>query len=231
MATRDPGGAQHQAERHVVVHAVVLELELARVARERDVQPQRPAHRVRVERHDAADLRERHREEHEVEAAQAEAEAQVADHGAEHRGQRAAHEHADPRGEPGLHRKHRGGVGPDPDEGGVAGRELARVAAHDVPRLAEEGVEEDEDEHGDRVGAEDGGQQRGGRATAPRRRATSRGALAEEPGGAEEEDHDEEREAHQLLERRAQEHRAERLRDRDQRARRRTRRAGCPSRR
>src|SRR5215470_16279788 len=38
--------------------------------------------------------------------------------------------------------------------------ELARVAAHDVPGLAEIGVEKDEDHHGDEIGADDPGQHR-----------------------------------------------------------------------
>ena len=96
------GGDQHERQRHVVVGAVVLELELARIAGERDVEPERAADRVRVERDDAADLGEGHRQQDEVEAAQPEAEAEIADHRAERGGQRAAHEHADPRREPGV---------------------------------------------------------------------------------------------------------------------------------
>src|SRR5262249_11332029 len=81
-------------------------------------------------------------------------EAQEADDRAEHGGEHSAHEHPEPRREPGLERKERRRVGADADEGGVAGRELSGVAAHDVPGLAEVGVEEDEGEHRDEIGAE-----------------------------------------------------------------------------
>jgi hypothetical protein len=92
-----PRGAEHQGERDVVVGAGVSELELPRVAGERDVEPLRAADRLDVGRDDPAELRERRREEHEVEAAQAEAEAQVPDDRAQERREPRADEHADPR--------------------------------------------------------------------------------------------------------------------------------------
>src|SRR2546422_1153598 len=147
-------GRNHQAERDVVVGARVLELELPRVAGERDVEADGPADRLHVVGDDAAHLGEGDREQHEVEAAQAEPEAEKADEGAEHRGQRAADEHPHPRREAGGERQDGRGVGADADEGGVAGRELPRVSADDVPGLTEVGVEEDEDEHRDQVGAQ-----------------------------------------------------------------------------
>src|SRR5438132_1559698 len=149
------GRHEHERQRDVVVGAAVLELELSRVARERDVEPERAAERVDVRDRDAADLRERDGEQHEVEAAQAETEAEIADDRAEQRRERAPDEHADPRRQLKLDRQHRRRVAADADESRMAGRELPRVAPDDVPGLAEESVEEDQDEQGQRVRAQD----------------------------------------------------------------------------
>src|SRR5207249_11284702 len=150
----DQRGEEHERQRDVVVDASVLKLELARIARERDVEAERAPERVDVRDGDAADLGEREGEQHEVEAAQPEAKAEIADDRAEERRERAADEHADPRRQPQLDRQHRRRVPADPDERRVAGRELARVAAHDVPRLAEKSVEEDQDEQREGVRAQ-----------------------------------------------------------------------------
>src|SRR2546427_81022 len=124
-------GEQHEGQRDVVVGPRVLELELARIARERDVEPDRAAEGVDVRHEDAAHLGERDRQQDEVEAAQAEAEAEVADDGAEHGGERAADEHAEPRRQVELARQHRRGVAADADEGGVARTGSVRDSASD----------------------------------------------------------------------------------------------------
>src|SRR5262245_18093820 len=85
---RDAGGREHHREGDVVVGAVVLELELARVAGERDVETERAPDRLRVERGDAADLGKGHRQEDEIEPSEAEAKAEIADDDAEAGGER-----------------------------------------------------------------------------------------------------------------------------------------------
>ncbi len=122
----DAGGQEHEPQRQIVVGARVLELELAWIAREGDVEPQRAPHRIDVRYENAAHLGEGHGQQHEVEAAEAEPEAQVADQRAQDGGQRGAHEHPQPRGETELVRQQGRGVAADAHERRVAGRELTR---------------------------------------------------------------------------------------------------------
>ena len=82
LRTLAGGRPEHEREGDVVVDAVVLELELPRIAGERDVEAERAADGVRVGRDDPADFGKRHGEQHEVEAAQPEAETEKADDGA-----------------------------------------------------------------------------------------------------------------------------------------------------
>src|SRR5207247_9346630 len=112
-------------------------VELGWVAGELDVVADGAADGVGVGRDDAAELGEGDGEQDEVEAAEPEAKAEEADEGAEDRRQRAAHEHADPGRDPLLDREQGRGVSADAQQGRVARRELAGVAAHEAPRLAE----------------------------------------------------------------------------------------------
>jgi hypothetical protein len=95
--------------------------------------------------HDTQDERVRQRGEAEVDAGEAERRQPDDDRG--HHRQRHAGEHADPRRELELDLEERGRVGADAEEGLVAERHLAAVAADDVPGQAHRGPDEDQRQH------------------------------------------------------------------------------------
>src|SRR5207249_545129 len=124
-------------------------------AGDRAVDPARAGAGRGGERDGPADLGEGHGEQDEVEPPEAEPKAEVPDHRAQSGRRGRADEHAEPGGDPPAQEEHRRHVGADPDEGGVPHGELTGVAPEDVPGLPEVGVEEDQGEERDRVGAEE----------------------------------------------------------------------------
>jgi hypothetical protein len=147
QACHTPRHREQHGENHVVEIPLIAELEQrGRVTAQRHENAHGAAYPLPVRGRHAKDLREGEHHEREVRPPQAVAERQMAGHDADGDGEGGAHPHPDPRAHPGLQETEAGGVGADAEEERVSERELAGVAAEDVPSLAHEAEEEHERE-------------------------------------------------------------------------------------